>query len=260
MAWCPTALPSVPHNEGRSLKVHSRFRPCPRACDGSPMTVRGGGVPRVRMALMPTERMGPPPRSFAADAHHCIMVRVSKRPSEYKHVARSARQASGLPSISSSRPQRACCRARGCQGVAWQRWSLVNGRERRPTLTAPARDSVWDVWVGAKKRASGSNKETDEEKRNHPLWRGLTTKPPYKRTRDHSTGRFGPAMKPASGLIPLEDRGVSPACGARPLARRPDCPGEQRQLLGAAAHPGACDRHQVDLHRIESDTLGCRSE
>ena len=36
--------------------------------------------------------------------------------------------------------------------------------ERRPTLTAPARDSIGDIWVGAKKRASGSTKETDEEK------------------------------------------------------------------------------------------------
>jgi hypothetical protein len=174
MAWCPTALPSVPHNEGRSLKVHSRFRPCPRACDGSPMTVRGGGVPRVRMALMPTERMGPPPRSFAADAHHCIMVRVSKRPSEYKHVARSARQASGLPSISSSRPSRrarrtdqkllgreevrspfapiapVCRRARSSQGAAWKPREYVAKAERRPTLTAPARAGGWILRSGRK--------------------------------------------------------------------------------------------------------------
>jgi hypothetical protein len=32
--------------------------------------------PAVDMAQMPTERMGPPPRSFAADAHDCIMVRI----------------------------------------------------------------------------------------------------------------------------------------------------------------------------------------
>ena len=31
--------------------------------------------------------------------------------------------------------------------------------ERRPTLTAPARDSVWKWRVGAKKRAFKSNKE-----------------------------------------------------------------------------------------------------
>jgi hypothetical protein len=41
------------------------------------MTVRGGGVPYSHMASMPSHRMGPPPRSFRCDAHHCIMVRVS---------------------------------------------------------------------------------------------------------------------------------------------------------------------------------------
>jgi hypothetical protein len=32
--------------------------------------------------------------------------------------------------------------------------------ERRPTLTAPARGGIRHVWVGAKKRAAKSNKET----------------------------------------------------------------------------------------------------
>src|SRR5271169_4865928 len=42
--------------------------------------------------------MGPPPRSFAADAHDCIMVRVLG-PTEYKVVARLIRAPeSGLPS------------------------------------------------------------------------------------------------------------------------------------------------------------------
>src|SRR6516164_7960066 len=40
------------------------------------MTVRGGGVPAKTTALMPMCRMGPPPRSFRCDAHHCIMVWV----------------------------------------------------------------------------------------------------------------------------------------------------------------------------------------
>ena len=40
------------------------------------MTIRGGGVPDTTMASMPSNRMGPPPRSFAADAHDCIMVRI----------------------------------------------------------------------------------------------------------------------------------------------------------------------------------------
>ena len=42
-----------------------RFRPPVRtACDGSPMTVRGGGVPPVSMASMLRYRMGPPPRGL----------------------------------------------------------------------------------------------------------------------------------------------------------------------------------------------------
>jgi hypothetical protein len=36
----------------------------------------------------------------------------------------------------------------------------ANPIERRPTLTAPARAGLHDVWVGAKKRDSKSNKET----------------------------------------------------------------------------------------------------
>ena len=39
------------------------------------MTIRGGGHPKQAMVLTPVSRMGPPPRSFAADAHDCIMVR-----------------------------------------------------------------------------------------------------------------------------------------------------------------------------------------
>src|SRR6516165_11219423 len=39
------------------------------------MTIRGGGHPKQAMVLAPVSRMGPPPRSFAADAHYCIMVR-----------------------------------------------------------------------------------------------------------------------------------------------------------------------------------------
>src|SRR5260370_35704818 len=46
---------------------------------------------------MPKWRMGPPLRSFAADAHDCIMVRVLG-PTEYKVVARLIAPASGLPS------------------------------------------------------------------------------------------------------------------------------------------------------------------
>jgi hypothetical protein len=39
------------------------------------MTIRGDGHPKQAMVLTPVSRLGPPPRSFAADAHDCIMVR-----------------------------------------------------------------------------------------------------------------------------------------------------------------------------------------
>src|ERR1700733_1672328 len=69
------------------LKVPRQFRSCPFACDGAPMMVRGGGIPTWPLAFMPIGRMGPPLRSFAADAHDCIMVQVL-RLIEYKVVAR----------------------------------------------------------------------------------------------------------------------------------------------------------------------------
>ena len=42
--------------------------------------IRGGGAPNKGLALEPLFRLDPPPRSFAADAHGCIMVRVSRDP------------------------------------------------------------------------------------------------------------------------------------------------------------------------------------
>ena len=60
--------------------------------------VRGGGIPTWPLALMPIGRMGPPLRSFAADAHDCIMVQVL-RPTGYKVVARfEPRPKAGSPS------------------------------------------------------------------------------------------------------------------------------------------------------------------
>jgi hypothetical protein len=40
------------------------------------MTSRGGGNPIVDMVFEPRFTVGPPPRSFAADAHDCIMVSI----------------------------------------------------------------------------------------------------------------------------------------------------------------------------------------
>src|SRR5205807_5817127 len=45
----------------------------------SELTIRGGGKPYSNMALDADRQNGPAARSFAADAHDCIMVRI-KRP------------------------------------------------------------------------------------------------------------------------------------------------------------------------------------
>jgi hypothetical protein len=73
-----------------------RERPCSYACDGIPMTVRGGGFPTSPLAFMPIGRMGPPLRSFAADAHDCIVVLVLG-PTAYKVVARFNRARKRAP-------------------------------------------------------------------------------------------------------------------------------------------------------------------
>src|SRR5260370_11198996 len=111
------------------------------------MTVRGSGVPACAMAFVPRKRMGPPPRSFAADAHECIMVRVPG-PTEYKVVARLiCAPESGLPS--DRHPDRIECaavlravtvwpgkgRARGKGGAPA---NLDSSRARRPCHTSGA--------------------------------------------------------------------------------------------------------------------------
>jgi hypothetical protein len=110
---------------------------------------------------MPKRRMGPPLRSFAADAHDCIMVRVLG-PTEYKVVARLIpRPRAGSPLIVIPiAPSVPSCSKLSRYGLASSEHaaSLV----RRPTLTAPARDDVSEPRVGTKKRALRSNKETDE--------------------------------------------------------------------------------------------------
>jgi hypothetical protein len=62
------------------------------------MTIRGGGHPILDMAFVPRFRMGPPPRSFAADAYDCIMVQLATEPTGYKFVARCSRLDGELPS------------------------------------------------------------------------------------------------------------------------------------------------------------------
>src|SRR5262245_35612338 len=109
------------------------------------------------MASMPIFRMGPPPRSSAADAHYCIMVRVS-RPTEYKDAARSirARHAGSPPIVIPTHLSVPTCSEPS-------RPSL-RGPPKRPALTAHARVGDLSIaWSGRGNGAFGSNKETDDE-------------------------------------------------------------------------------------------------
>ena len=123
------------------------------------MTIRGGGHPKQAMVLTPVSRMGPPPRSFAADAHDCIMVRSlwTYRIQGCGAMIR-APMASSPPIVvptASSRPS--CSKLSRC-GLARPQYAARLGR--RPTLTAPARAGFAILRVGAKKRDSVSNTET----------------------------------------------------------------------------------------------------
>jgi hypothetical protein len=109
---------------------------------------------------MPKGRMGPPLRSFAADAHDCIMVRV-RGPTGYKVVARLIAPASGLPS--DRHPDRT---KRAVVLEAVKVWPGNGGACRKVGATA----NLDSFCARQHKRSAGrdeetalrSNKETDE--------------------------------------------------------------------------------------------------
>ena len=127
------------------------FGPDRTVCDRSPMTVRGGVVPRnpwlsCRCAEW-ARRLG----AFAADAQDCIMVRV---------VAAHRIQGCGTNvrarQASSPRPRHPDHTKRAVVLGAVKVWTGQGGASersaRRPILTAPARASVSKERVGTKNR------------------------------------------------------------------------------------------------------------
>src|SRR6267378_2449757 len=91
------------------------------------MTIRGGGHPKQAMVLKPVSRMGPPPRSFAADAHDCIMVR-SLRTYRIQGCGAMIAPDGKLPSDYRPDHNQRGRRARVCQGTAWKRRSVRPGQ------------------------------------------------------------------------------------------------------------------------------------
>ena len=164
------------------------------------MTVRGGGIPRRPLALTPNGRMGPPLRSFAADAHDCIMVRVLG-PTGYKVVARlnrAPKAGSPLIVIATALSVPSCSKP--------SRYGLARAKHaarlvRRPILTASARIDLSDARVGMKKRTLRSNQETDEGKRCAALANSLTKKAPYKGLGADSVEKHEPVSDIDTGVV-----------------------------------------------------------
>ena len=170
---------------------------------------------------MPKGRMGPPLRSFAADAYDCIMVRVLG-PTEYTDPRPKAGSPLIVIPIAPSVPS--------CSKLS--RYGLASSEHaarltRRPTLTAPARDDVSEPRVGTKKRALRSNKETDERQKIGRTANSLTKKAPYKET------ALGERMVARQALWRFEGRGRGVGLELSRLSELAD---------GEAAPEGAADR------------------
>src|SRR5438105_11460073 len=104
------------------------------------------------MAVMPRKRMGPPLRSFAADAHGCIMVRVlgARRIKGCGAIDPRPKASSPLIAIPTA-PSVPSCSELSRYGLA--RAEQAARLVRRPTLTAPARDDMGEARVGTKERS-----------------------------------------------------------------------------------------------------------
>ena len=72
MAWYCGKPPDRPQDNHTQHRVSALRRNSP---PGWPITIRGGGDPSRNMVIEPFVRMGPPPRSLAAEANDCFMVR-----------------------------------------------------------------------------------------------------------------------------------------------------------------------------------------
>jgi hypothetical protein len=109
--------------------------------------------------------MGPPPRSFAADAHHCIMVRVVRHPPNTSMWRDPRANQAGSPR--QRHPDHTKCAVVLGAVKVWpgDDGSCVATLARRPTLTAPLRATASGICGSGEETGSRSNKETDEEKR-----------------------------------------------------------------------------------------------
>ena len=66
---------------------------------GWSLTIRGGGDPSRNMVIEPFVRMGPPPRSLAAEANDCFMVRTRRVQPNTRLRREISRATAGSPRI-----------------------------------------------------------------------------------------------------------------------------------------------------------------
>ena len=105
-ARCRAAPSSLTAAQNNQQRTQSSARSAGVHLPGWLLTIRGGGDPNPNMVTGPFRRMGPPPRSLAAEADNCFMVRPRQGPTEYKGATRRSRANGGLPSVRSNLRQR----------------------------------------------------------------------------------------------------------------------------------------------------------
>ena len=117
-----------------------------------------------RHGLRAAVKNGSTTSELAADAHACIMVRVTAI-----HRIQGCGTSPSCPDSELSPRMRHPDHNKRADVLGAVKARPGNDRaevsaERRPALTAPARVDFQYVWVGAKKRDSKSNKETGMKK------------------------------------------------------------------------------------------------
>src|SRR3954469_17851996 len=142
---------------------------------------------------MPTKRMGPAARSFAADAHDCIMVKDPSGPTVYKCVARRRAPMASSPRILNRYPRHrpdaevmqkapvavhlpsACSGVKALRNTSDARRQAAKLCYRFGPLTPSARSANLIAGDGTKNGLSRSEQRTATNQNNY-----LTGKAPYK--------------------------------------------------------------------------------
>ncbi len=169
--------------------------------------------------LSPLHRMVPLPRSFAADAHGCIMVAGRHGPTEYKVVAQRSALVARLRS--DHLVKRFGPAAGGWTGNAPRQGSRLRAPALRLTaLTRPRSQSVSLVIASARGADARSKQERDQSgdvalDNKHPI-QG-TSRAPLRRPHDGAALRAGPSCGlPGQALAPItpkhSQQGASSSC------------------------------------------------